>query len=113
MSILNKIRQRPYEQRKIISLLTAIVLTIIIVAVWFSFSSFGKNQRPGDDSRLSSVSPFQMIREQFSEAFSDLDKGMTALEEVSSSTILLETINSATSTDISTSTGTSTDNVIN
>lgn len=69
MGILTKIRQKPDHQKKMFSLVSALILTLIIVAAWYSFSNISvKTQLPADD-KLSSVSPLQVIKDEFAKAF--------------------------------------------
>lgn len=72
MQILNTIRQKPDSQKKILSLVLAFILTLFIVGFWFSFDrKSASNDMAGEEvSKLSSISPIQMIKEEFSKAFS-------------------------------------------
>ena len=71
MGILEKIRQRPENQKKIISLVSAAVITLIIVFIWYGypFRSTNTNSVEANNDKLSSVSPFQVIKDEFSKAF--------------------------------------------
>jgi hypothetical protein len=116
MGILSKIREKSESQKKIISLVTAIILTLIIVVVWFSF---GSNSSGDVDSKnkLSSLSPFQTIKDEFKSIFSNSQEKMSALlssstDGTSTDNILVEELSSSTtaiSTDIGTSTKTETE----
>ena len=86
MSVLEKIKRRPDNQKSFFSLLTAIVLTLIIVALWLSFSvkSAGKEVAE-DQNSLSSISPIKMIKDEISKAISDyqeanIDKTASAID---------------------------------
>jgi hypothetical protein len=83
MGILTKIRQRPDNQKKIFSLVTAGVLTVIIIVVWLSFNKTSINTKVEDPDKLSSISPVQVIKEEFSKALSGFKE---STEEISSTT---------------------------
>jgi hypothetical protein len=120
MSILKTVSEGPDNQKKIFALIGAIVLTGVIVFVWYSFGS----NRGSDDSvaaisesKLSSVSPWQVIKEEFSKAFSGINNSLPGLtssttSEISSSTVLIEvvTLEADASTSTVTSLSTSTSN---
>ena len=59
------------NKKKIFSLVSAAVLTLIIVGVWFHFSkNSNSDQVAGEqESKLSETSPIQVIKDQFSQAF--------------------------------------------
>ena len=104
MGILNSIRNQPDNQKKIVSLVLAVILTAIIVSVWFTYSDKGENKIASEEpNKLSSVSPFQMIKEEFSKAFSGFKEmtSSTTEEIISTSTVQIEIIE-ATSTATST-----------
>ena len=90
MGILTNIKQKTDSQKKVISLVVALVLTLVIVVVWFSFSSISVDtELPGESAgKLSSISPWQTIKDEFSSAFS----------KASTSTLPIEIINESTST---------------
>ena len=91
MGILTIIRQRPKNQKKVFSFVTAIVLTFFIVGIWFSFSKNSDEKLAGEKKdTLSSISPIQMIKDEFSKAFSNLSEETSDLE--SSSTVQVEVI---------------------
>ncbi len=110
MGILNKIRQKSDNEKKIFSLISAVVLTLIIVVVWSSFSSSSASDEVLDDQgSLSSISPMQVIKDEFSKVFSSLDSDTQASS--STTTIPIEIIDEgtassslATSTEIGTTT---------
>jgi glucan phosphoethanolaminetransferase (alkaline phosphatase superfamily) len=106
MGILNKIRQKPNDQKKIFSLVSALVLTLIIIVVWISFNKDFSASKvvEKEPSKLSSISPIKMIKEEFSKAFSDFNTKMTDLEinSTASSSLISEEIIEATSTVTST-----------
>jgi len=107
MSFLDKIREKSDHQKKIFSFVSALVLTLVIIVVWLSFS-----QKSGDnfavdrqENKLSSVSPIQMIKDEFSEAYSSFNKQIEETGPVEIVTENLEVSSStATSTDLSTTT---------
>ncbi len=101
MGILNIIRQKPDNQKKIFSLITAIILTLVIVIVWFSFSNkpFDSETAVGE-SKLSSLSPLQVIKEEFSKAFANFNnQAPDIMSTTSTSTVEIEIVESATSTE--------------
>jgi hypothetical protein len=89
MSILIKIRQRPDNEKKIISLVSAGVITLIILIVWISFSGFKEDlnteQVAMEDKTLSSISPVEVIKEEFGKAISNF-KQITASSTIDIST---------------------------
>ena len=116
MGILNTIKQKPENQKKVMSLVLALILTLFIVGLWFSFSYNSSNETAGgEQNKLSSVSPWQVVKDEFSKAFSGLKGEMFDTTEESSTTVQVEIVsddlidNSASSSDeiISTSTATS------
>jgi methyl-accepting chemotaxis protein len=101
MSILEKIKSRPDNQKKIFSLVTAVILTLIIVGLWFSLTSDSdKVAEKNAPSKLSSISPMQVIKDEFSKAFSNFNENMSDLK--STSTVTEEIISEATTTATST-----------
>jgi len=74
MSILTSIKQRPDNQKKFFSVVLALIITFIIVGVWFSFSgnSIDSSIASEEPSKLSSISPLQVIKDEFSQTFSSL-----------------------------------------
>ena len=105
MGLLNIIKQRPNNQKSIFSIITALVLTFFIVALWFSFSNnFSDNEAGKNNDKLSSISPWQMIKEEFSKTFSFFGAGIS--NSASSSPVIVEVI--PDNQTISTSTATST-----
>jgi hypothetical protein len=120
MSILETVREKPDNQKKLFALVGAIILTLLIVFVWYSF---GSNRKSADlaaavgESRLSSVSPWQVIKDEFSDAFSGLgDKisafqsGSTTLDSNNTVPVEVVTLDSTLGTSTSTSIATSTNN---
>ncbi len=94
MGILNSMRERPDNQKKIFSLITAVILTLIIVVVWFSF---GENKADNDlagaePAKLSSLSPIQVIKDEFSKAFSNFKETMPDLASTTDITDSTSTI---------------------
>jgi hypothetical protein len=87
MGILNNLKQKPDNQKKIFSLVTAIILTLVIVVVWFSFTDNSvDNNFVSEGNKLSSISPIQLIKEEFSKAFSGFKDATEAIKEISSTT---------------------------
>ncbi len=82
MSILTKIRQRPDNEKKVFSLVTAGVLTLIIFITWISFTGNNKTlsteQVITEDKTLSSISPIQVIKEEFGKAISNFKEITTS-----------------------------------
>lgn len=118
MGILNKIRQRPDNQKKLFSLVMAIILTLIIVVVWYSFTSnSGSKQIAGEETpnTLSSLSPLQVIKDEFSKAFSGISDKLSGTGSSGSSTVSIEIVSdnlvSTSTADIGT-TSTSTEQII-
>jgi len=114
MGILTIIRQRPENQKRVFSFVAAIVLTFFIVGIWFSFSKNSDEELAGEQKEtLSSISPIQMIKEEFSKAFSNL--GEETSDSESSSTVQVEVIQEdlMVSTSSATTTATSTESEIN
>jgi hypothetical protein len=80
-------------------------LTFVIVAVWFSF---GENKTDSDlaedvPAKLSSLSPIQVIKDEFSKAFANFkatvpDLSTTTIDSTSTVSIPVEIIEEATST---------------
>lgn len=108
MGILTKLRQKTDSQKRMYSFFSALILTIIIFIVWLSFNSgLPKNQTiaENEETKLSSLSPWQVIQEEFSKIFNN-DNNIdlsTSTFEVASSTVISEEI-TATSTDSATTT---------
>jgi hypothetical protein len=110
MGILNKIRQKSDNEKKIFSLISAVTLTLIVVVVWSSFtSSSARDNEIDSKDKLSSISPMQVIKDEFSKVFSTFNSNTEASS--STSTIPIEIINEeasspslGTSTEISTTT---------
>jgi hypothetical protein len=106
MGILTKIRQRPENEKRIFSFVSAGVLTVIIFIVWLSFTSDPSNSGVASENKLSSISPVEVFKEQFSKAFSDFNESTGEyMSSTSSSTVSIEIID-ATSTATSTITST-------
>ena len=105
MGLLTKIRQRPDNQKKMFSLVTAAALTVIIFVVWLSFNGVS-NQPKADSSKLSSVSPLGVIKDEFSKAFSNFKDITTEMNatDTTTSTATSTDMNIATSTEVSTTT---------
>ncbi len=95
MSILAKIRQKPDNQKKLFSFMMAIILTLVIVVVWYSFiSNTGPKQIAGEETpnTLSSLSPMQVIKDEFSKAFSNLSGKVSGSDGNASSTVPIEIV---------------------
>ena len=90
MGVLTKIREMPDNQKKIFSLISAVVLTLVIVVVWFSFTSSSANTQLAaeqSESKLSSLSPMQVIKDEFSKAFSGFNSSVASSSPQSTSTL--------------------------
>ena len=88
MSILEKVRQMPDNQKKIFSLITAAALTLVIVVVWFSAGDKTAASLDGqEESKLSSLSPMQVIKDEFSKAFAGFDDKVAEIEGTSTAAI--------------------------
>lgn len=78
------------NQKKLFSLILAAVITLIIAGLWFSFSGSPADQASAEaQDKLSSVSPWQVIKDDFSQAFSNFNKST----DIPSSTVPVEVIN--------------------
>lgn len=87
MGILSSIKRRSDSEKNVFSFFTAIIFTLVIVGVWFSFkSAYSNNQANGEkENKLSSLNPVQVIKDEFSRAFSN-----TKTDQVSNSAALIE-----------------------
>jgi len=83
------------NKKKIFSLALAAVLTLIIVVIWYSFGDKKSNQVAGEkvESKLSSISPVQMIKDEFSKAFSGFNDKVNEPVEIIESTSTASTTN--------------------
>jgi hypothetical protein len=105
MGILTNIRNRPENQKKVLALVLAAILTMIIVGFWFSFSpdSTDKQISGQKQNKLSSISPWQMIKDEFSKAFSNFktvtDQDLSLSSSTASSSVAVEIVEEATSTE--------------
>jgi hypothetical protein len=98
MSILTKIRQWPDNRKRVFSLVSALVLTLVILILWLSTGS-SQVLPQAEESKLSSISPMQVIKDEFTKAVSDFKENTNQdIEEVSSSTTPVEIIVATTST---------------
>ncbi len=80
-------------QKKIFSLVGAAVLTLIIVGIWFSFGNNSDDQVvAGEENKLSSVSPMQVSKAEFSKAFSSFNNDLPDLESTSTDIISSSTL---------------------
>jgi len=88
MKFLDQIRQKPDNQKRIIAFSSSIFLTLVIVLIWFS-SNGGSDIKVSvnNDDKLSSVSPFQTIKEEFSKIFSNANEGLAKINEQASITL--------------------------
>jgi hypothetical protein len=98
MGILAKIKNRPENEKRVFSLVSAIVLTLVIVFVWLSF---GNEEAPKEvavkESKLSSISPIQVIKDEFSKAFNGFgDEASQVLGTTTESEVVA--LNESTST---------------
>lgn len=92
MSFLTKIREMSDNSKKIFSLVTAVIGTLVIVSLWFSFTrdSSAEKVAQGEISKLSSLSPMQVIKDEFGKVFSNFNEQMASIK--ASSTPLVEDI---------------------
>lgn len=78
MGILAKIKSRPENEKRVFSLVSAIVLTLVIVFVWFSFGGEDEPKEVAvEETKLSSISPIQVIKDEFSKAFSGFNEDVS------------------------------------
>lgn len=83
MGILSNLRQKPDNQKNFFSLVTAVILTLVIVIVWASFTKQSFSTEMSIDSgKLSSISPIQMIKDEFSKAVSGLNDNLAELDNL-------------------------------
>ncbi len=111
MGILTNIREKSDQQKKVISLVTAIILTLVIVTVWFSLTRSADSSTGDEGSKLSATSPWQAIKDEFSTAFSgfnDVTKENDSSTSTESTTSPVEIIENATTTTASTTQATTT-----
>lgn len=98
----------PDNKKKVFSLVIAAVITFVIVTVWISLTKSDDKLAENEVNKLSSVSPWGMIKDEFSKAFSSFNEltestsstSTDTLDIMSSSTIPVEIIeegNSSTS----------------
>ena len=81
MGIINYIKQKPDGQKKFFALAMAVILTLIIV--YFSFPDSLAGTRVAGEQRedkLSGISPFQAIKDEFSKAFAGFSEKMSELK---------------------------------
>lgn len=65
---INKIRQKPREERNAFAFMTALGITSVVALFWiFSMvTGFAKGEKIAEDSRASVIaSPFEVMRDQF------------------------------------------------
>ena len=67
MGLLQKIRSKSDKEKNIISLVSAGVITLIIVILWLGFGVSKEIKKNESGSKLSEISPFETFKEQFSE----------------------------------------------
>lgn len=77
------------NEKKIFSLITAAVLTLIIVVIWFSFGDKKSTDLvTKEEVKLSSLSPMQVIKDEFSKAFAGFNDKM---DDIASTTLIEST----------------------
>ena len=112
MGILTQIRRQPDNQKKFFSLITAFILTLVIVGFWLSFNYNSSTDQTADVSqdKLSSLSPLQVIKDEFSKAFAGFDGNAsdTANSLLPVEVVPVDTSSSTDSTITATSTATTT-----
>jgi hypothetical protein len=92
MGILNTIKQKPESQKKVISLVISLIFTIFIVGIWFSLTyKKGDTEMANEEqNKLSSLSPIQVIKNEFSKVFSDIKKNTDTLSSTTLNNIPIE-----------------------
>ena len=95
MSILTRIRQWPDNRKRVFSLVSALVLTLVILILWLSAGSSQISPQV-EESKLSSISPMQVIKDEFTKAVADFKEKTKQNTEESSSTIPVEIVESTT-----------------
>jgi len=116
MGILNKIKQKPDSQKRVISLVFSLVITIFVVGIWYSFSEKkGSTELSADEqSKLSSLSPIQVIKDEFSRMFADIKQGADVISSTTLDNIPIEIFDEETaSTSEAVGTSTSLKNILN
>ena len=83
------------NQKKIFSLALAAVITLVIVVIWYSLGDKKNNQIAEEtEIKLSSVSPMQVIKDEFSKAFAGFNEKVTdmasTIDTESTSTIITD-----------------------
>lgn len=102
MAIFTNLKEQPDNQKKLFSLITAIILTLVIVFVWFSFTDKPADGQDviAEEDKLSSISPLQMIKDEFSKAMSNFNSAVSETETGSSTlsdnTVPIEIIDATT-----------------
>ena len=105
MGLLQKIRSKSDKEKNIISLVSAGVITLIIIILWLGFGASKEIKKDESDSKLSEISPFETFKEQFSEitgSFKDnLNKAVQEIDKLgqSTSTEIIQSTTISTSTD--------------
>lgn len=75
------------------------VLTAIIFGIWFSGTSDPSQIKAETESKLSSISPIQLIKEEFTKVVSSFGSThSTSSEQVGTSTVPIEVIESNSTT---------------
>ncbi len=96
---------RTDNQKNIISLISAFLITLVIIFIWSPFKNNKNNNfEIIEEKKLSSISPVQMIKEEFSKAFSsfkEIKEEEFLIEEIPINDILIEIVQS-TSTEATT-----------
>lgn len=111
MGILAKIKSRPENEKSVFSLVSAVILTLVIVFVWISF---GEEEQPKEvavkETKLSSISPIQVIKDEFSKAFSGFndDASQVLGTTTEGDVVVLSESTTTASTSASTETATNT-----
>lgn len=88
MGILNKIKEKPENHKRVISIVSAGLLTLIIIYFFLYIPNKNLNIDKPETKNLSAISPIQAFKSQIT----DLFLNNTEDEEASSTTIIIETI---------------------
>ena len=96
------------NQKKIFSLATAAVLTLIIVVIWYSLGDKSTQDKVAgvEENKLSSLSPMQVIKDEFSKAFSNFNASVADISSTTTGTTTLITDGQAIPIEIIESTST-------
>ena len=91
MGLLQKIRAKSDKEKNIIALVSAGIITLIVVILWLGFAPAEK-KKSDSDLKLSSISPFETFKEQFGQIKQDFS------DNFSKATEAINNLNQSTST---------------